>query len=228
MLKYLVKFLNRQYLNYMLNDGLYMNPAYYYVFSNCETNQSDKYEGIASLPLRSNNLHKNLAKPIWCCVGIDEQDIIDNKFKIDRRLLEDFFKNDIANGVLVVIDYNKFINHIHQFPDEYEIRYSNVAYVDFGTTQFDVFISGKWYDSLFVKSEKYSYQKEFRLVIYRNCKPIYKDIVLQRIPTQILESYQPYEYRLPNLKSISSTVNAIDLLRENNNFYLDFSHIHID
>ncbi len=222
MLKYLIKFLNNKYLDYFLNNGLYMNSVDYFTHLKDTSNQGDKYEGLAiAPPQKYNNFSKNRTKPIWCCVSVDESDITCGIFKIDSRVIKDFCNNSIEDGVIAIIDYEKFISMLHEYKDEYEMIYGSVNYIDLKAKSFDLFMSKYWYDVLFIKDSRFSYQKEFRLAICRNCVAAEKEVTLYHIKTTIIDSYLPYEYKLPNLKKISKILQLKDIIQDSQYLYIE-------
>ena len=90
MIKYLIKFIKKENLQYLLKEGLYMNAAAYYaLIERGKGKQADKYEGLASSHFL---MYKNRNRPVWCCTAIKENVIAENVIKLDKRLFEDFFR----------------------------------------------------------------------------------------------------------------------------------------
>ena len=95
-IKYLLKFIDKKYVTYLLTKGLYMNQINYFTTPRHNGDgQYDCWESLSSSELR---MYKNRNRPIWCCTTILNDDIKENTIKFDKRLLKDFFKNNI-NGV---------------------------------------------------------------------------------------------------------------------------------
>ena len=257
--KYLLKFLKRERLDYLLTKGLYMNAAGYFSAMGYEgdDNQNDRYEGLASLPYRempqrektvqerlaeaktefdkfcakapiiAYNVYKGRRRPIWCCSSIEENDICGGIFKIDKKVLYDFFKGDTQNGVAVLIDYDAFLNLIKSNPDEYETIYGNVVYNNIHKVRGSFINSGVWWDSIFNKRDDLSYQKEFRIAICRNCNENLEDVIIDHIKMQTLKKndpYEAYEYKLPNIQTMVVRIyNVADLVQDEMYIYFDIN-----
>ena len=255
--QYLLKFLKREHLDYLLNIGLFMNAAGYFSATGYEKNdnQNDFYEGLAIFPYRelpqrektvmerlaeaktefdkfcakapiiNYNVYKGRRRPIWCCTGIDKEDISDGIFKIDKRVLYDFFKNTPQNGVAVLITFDDFLNLLKSNPDEYETIYGYVDYRNIHKINGCLANSNAWWDSIFTKRIDLSYQKEFRIAICRNCKENLEDIIINHVNTRTLKKdrpYREYEYRLPNIQSVVAKIfNVSELPQDNKYLYIN-------
>ena len=124
-----------------------------------------------------------------------------------------FFKNKIQEGKIVLIDFKQFIEKLYAFPDEYEMNFGRINYYSHPKQIGERFPSNDWSDSIFLKSRKYSYQKEFRVAINRSCGVLTEKRKIFRFfhDFDVITSYEPYEYHLPDIKSISKIFSATEL-----------------
>ncbi len=209
-IKYLIKFVPNKYVDYLMHKGLYMNQVNYFVHPiKKEDGQFDCWECLSSSELQ---IYKNRDRPIWCCTAILKNEIKNGIIKLDKRLLIDFFKDDIGNGSLVIFDFKSFIDKIYAYPDEYAINFGRVNYYQHPKQIGEKFISNDWSDSIFLKLSKYSYQKEFRVAINRACEiKTEKRKAFRFFKVDVVTSYEPYEYALPDLQSICKTFTTKDI-----------------
>ncbi len=210
-IKYLLKFVREEYLEYLLTKGLYMNQVNYFVSPHRDDDgQYDCWESLCSSEL---SLYKNRNRPIWCCTAISISDISEGIVKLDKRLLTDFFKNKIQEGKIVLIDFKQFVERLYTSPDEYEMNFGRINYYSHPKQIGERFPSNDWSDSIFLKSRKYSYQKEFRVAINRACGVQTEKRKIFRFfhDFDVITSYEPYEYYLPDIKSISKIFSATEL-----------------
>lgn len=219
--KYLIKFIHKDFLQYFLERGLYMQAAAYYSLKGTtDSKQYDWAEGLASNTVR---MYKNKNRPIWCCVGIEESEIQKNIIKLDKKMLKDFFYSSIDDGYLVAFDCKTFLQHMIAYKDEYAMDYGYVSYRPYQYYDEKMFTSDDWLDCLFTKHIDYKYQKEFRIAINRCCEEITEQSLRGHKSYEILKAYKAYEYLLPNLKSISKTYKAVDLLTDEKYIYFDLT-----
>ncbi|MDE6411962.1 MAG: hypothetical protein K2L02_05465 [Clostridia bacterium] len=209
-IKYLIKFVHREHVDYLLHKGLFMNQVNYYVNPRKkEDGQYDCWESLSSSELK---LYKNRNRPIWCCTAILIDEVKGGVIKLDKRLLSDFFKDKIEDGRLVLIDFKSFIDKIYLYPDEYTMNFGRVNYYMHPKQIGERFFSDDWSDSIFLKLSKYSYQKEFRVAINRACEiKTEKRKVFRFFEIDAVTSYEPYEYALPDLQSISKTFTTKEI-----------------
>ena len=261
MIKYLLKFIKKEHLDYLLFQGLYMNAAGYYPAMGYKENdnQNDVYEGLSSFPFRDvpmqektiqerldeaktefdkfcacapvigYNEYKGRHRPIWCCTGIEEIDIINGVFTIESKILWDFFKSECQNGCAVLIDYIRFMELIKNNPDEYEMIYGYVDYRNIHKIRGNFTDSGVWWDAIFNKRDDLSYQKEFRIAMCRNCDENLEDVVIDHLKMQTLNKDNPYiayEYKLPNIQSAVVRIYSITELQQDDKcIYFDLSNV---
>lgn len=210
-IKYLLKFLKPEHLDYLLNAGLYMNQINYFTTpQEKDDGQFDCWESLSSGEIL---MYKNRNRPIWCCTAITEADIIEKRIKFDSRLLTDFFKRDFSCVKMVLIDFDSFIHKIYSQPDEYTMAFGLVTYYDHPLQIGERLFSGDWSDTMFLKHKKYSYQREFRVAINRACE-ITTDANNKTV-------YKAYEYHLPNIGAFSTIYSMEDSEMEKNYFYLN-------
>lgn len=208
--RYLLKFIKPEFLDYLLTEGLYMNQINYFVHCGENNGQFDRFESLSSAKVA---IYKNRDKPIWCCMAIAEEDIVENRIKLDKRLLADFFKEDYSCGKMVLIDFGSFIHKLYSNPDEYEMNFGLVNYYDHPVQIGERIISNDWSDTIFLKYKKYSYQKEFRVAIARACE-ISTDANNKTI-------FKAYKYHLPDIGAISTVYSIEDTEMERDHFYLN-------
>lgn len=178
------------------------------------TTEFDKF--CATAPIISYNEYKGRRHPIWCCTGIEKGDVKDGIFRMDKRVLDDFFKGNPQDGVAVLIQFDSFIDLVKSHPDEYQLVYGYVDYNDIHKVKGDLTNTGVWWDSIFNKRSDLAYQKEFRIAICRMCEENLEDAVIDHLKTQVLNKnkpYQEYEYALPNVKSTVVRVYEINKLK---------------
>ena len=174
----------------------------------------------AAAPIIGYNVYIGRNRPIWCCSIVNDSDIEDGSFKFDKRIVKDFFPESTQDAYAVLIDYDRFIKHIHNNPDKYTIRYAEVCYHNI----FNEFGS-EGSNSIFYKNVDLNYQREFRIVILRRCRMYERSIIKNEIKTHILSPKTPYKayfYKLPNINSMVVRKYTIDSLKQDDN-YIYFS-----
>lgn len=173
MIRFLVKFVSKEaYANDLLNGKLFMHCARYY-------HDIEKKYGPGQGDLREGSLfpnvaiYKNIYFPIYCMYMIKDEDIIDGNVIFDKRIIQDF---NCAQGFLVVIPFGYFERVLPTADtggfamDGSEVRYGipNKALVEAMITSEDA-------SNLFIKHPFFMYQREYRLVvfkdIYKGCPP---------------------------------------------------------
>ena len=211
-----------------------------------DSNQSDIYEGLSTFPYKElpkkektqaeryqeaktdfdrlcagapiigYNVYKGRRRPVWCCTGIDESDVVDGQFKISNKVLKDFFQEQTTNARAVLIDCEKFMRLLLENPDEYSMAYGYVNYYDLRNSKGDCSNSNVWYDSIFLKKSELKYQKEFRIAICRNCEENTKSVIIDHMNMEVLDHenpYNAYEYKLPNVKTTALKTFDISKLK---------------
>lgn len=217
MLKYLIKFIKEEHLKYLLTVGLYMNAAgYYALMEDQQSKQADKHEGLGC---SSCLMYKNRNRPVWCCTAIEEDDIVNNFIKLDKRIFSDFFGDDLGKGKLVLFEYESFLKSFIAHKDKYRSAYGCVNYLEYKYFK-NCIDSDDWSDCIFRKDIRYSYQKEFRIAIDRECKGIFEEKEIDGIICQTLKSYKEYSLPLPNLEKISKVYSVNELSYNETDYFL--------
>ena len=249
--KYLLKFIKREHLQYFLDEGLYMNAAGYFAAKGYEENdnQNDIYEGLATFPYTKlskgktsverydeaktefdrlcacapqfYNVYKGRQLPIWCCTGIEEKDILDGVFKIDNRVLRDFFRENYEEGRAVLLDCEKFLELVLKSKDEHDIKYGFVNYHNIHTSFCSFADSGNWWDSVFYKRKDLCYQKEFRIAIQANCRPNSVKVIVDHVETEMLDpqqSYQAHKHIVPDIALAVVKIFDVGQVKNDSNF----------
>ena len=241
--KYLLKFLKEEYLDDLLHKGLYMNAAGFFAEKkgNAKSNMWDKYECLASYPYQDPETIKNRQMeplqeplsefeklfvgmsvtpmnwyegrnhPIWCCSMVEEWDIENGIFKFDKRVLTDFFEDVLKNARAVLIEFEKFVGLIKKQTDcGYDLRMGTIKYVDSLNPFFERYIP------ILRKTPELSYQRECRLVIYRECQANYQYIIRDNVKWCVLSEekpYEPYFFRMENVESAIKCIYNVETLQ---------------
>lgn len=220
--KYLIKFIKEEHLKDLLEKGLYMNPAgYYALIEEEESKRVDKQEGLAC---SSCCAYKNRNRPVWCCTAIEKDDIVNNIIKLDKRIFSDFFGNDLEKGRLVFFEYETFLKSFIEHKDKYRSAYGHINYLEYKYFK-DCIGTDNWSDCIFRKDISYSYQKEFRIAIDRECERIFADEELDGMICKTLKSYKAYFFPLPELGKISKVYNVNELSCGEKDYFLHLSHL---
>jgi hypothetical protein len=200
MIKYLIKFVSRLEHAKMLQDGhLFMRPMPYYRL--LEEGQGDELEGAIS---HSIFMFKNTQWPIYCFYSVDDSDVISNgNIKIDKRCIDDFKCKD---GYIVIINFSEFEKMLPIIDTEgYQLTAGKVSYRNIAFEELANLMKKETLDNVFVKRPKYSYQKEYRIVITKN------------ISTDVYEVVYKMD---SDIKNISNIINVSNLKIVDNNLYI--------
>jgi hypothetical protein len=215
--KYLIKFIKEEHLNYLLDIGLYMNAAGYYIPNKeLQEKQADAHEGLC-FPYGC--AYKNRNRPIWCCTAIKDNEIQNNTIVLDKKLFKDFFGRNLGVGRLVLFEYKTFIEYFLKNKDKYRSAYGCINYYPYQYFR-NCFASTDWSDCLFRKDSEYAHQKEFRIAIDRECKRIFENEEIDGVNCEVLKSYEAYEFPFPNLRAISKVYNADELPFDGKSYFL--------
>ena len=170
MIKYLIKFVSKEkYADDLLDGKLFMHCVDYYhdLENKYGPGQGDLREGS----LFPNTLiYKRIYYPIYCTYMVKDEDIIDGQVIIDKRVIQDF---DCQQGYMVLIPFELFQQVLPTADtggaamDGMEVWYG-IPNQD-GT---DKMFKCENALNLMVKNPYFRYQKEFRLVVYKN---LYQD-----------------------------------------------------
>lgn len=170
---YIIKFMKEQYISTLIDCQLfYANPAGYYW--KCENGIGDKNEGLASSgpwepinKIQIMSMYKGAETPIFCSYAVMKSDIQENCIFVDRRIDNDFDKD---NTMAVVMNYSSFLDAINSCEDVK--NHGLVNYYD--SFSVDMELASKDNLNLFYKENKYSYQKEYRIIFNGSVKGVVK------------------------------------------------------
>ena len=162
--EYVIKFFSKkEYADTLINGIFYMNHAGYYRKKEEKEGQWDFTEGALS---HETAIAKGLNYPIYCMYAVDETDIINNTVYIDKKIIDDF---NCANGYAVVIRFNDFEKLLESCDTKgYTMVGDLVQYGTLSNDEMKHFFKEKSCSNLFVKRPCFSYQHEYRIVIYKN------------------------------------------------------------
>ena len=165
MISYLIKFVSKEKnADSLLNGDLFMRCAYYYhdLERKKGRGQGDIWEAMAFPGL---GIYTHADLPIYCLYTVEETEIADNTIRIPNLVIQDF---GCEQGYLVLIDFYEFEKALPVCDTHgYQMNGRSVIY---GTPSEE--LSRKFFAddpgamNLFVKSEAFSHQKEYRLVVY--------------------------------------------------------------
>ena len=199
MIKYLIKFVSKlEYAKMLQNGRFFMRPLSYY---RClEEGQGDVLEGAISHFIF---MFKNTQWPIYCFYSVDDSDVISNEnIKIDKRCIDDFKCKD---GYIVIINFSEFEKMLPTIDTEgYQLSAGKVSYRNIVFEELADLMKKETLDNVFIKRLKYSYQKEYRIVITKNISSG-KDHITYEMSSDI--------------KSISNVI-AVSTLKTNDEGYL--------
>lgn len=155
---YLLKFAPKEaYIDDLLNGRLYMNAAGYY--NGLPSEQGDPLEASMAPGLC---LYGYTCLPIYCMYTVSENDIVDNAVKIPIRMIQEF---GCANGWISIVQYGRFARladrHIADGGSIY--AHGPISYGVPGPKLIREIFEGIPHN-LVIKTTKYAYQKEYRII----------------------------------------------------------------
>ena len=155
---YLLMFAPKEaYIDDLINGRLYMNAAGYYHGLSGE--QGDPLE--ASMVL-SACIYGNYRLPIYCMYTVRENDIVDGSVQIPKRMIREF---GCADGLIGIVRYDSFArlmdSHTTDGGDVY--AHSAISYGVPGPKLIREIFEGIPHN-LVIKTPKYAYQKEYRII----------------------------------------------------------------
>jgi len=210
MIRYLAKFVTKEaYADDLLNGKLFMHCGKYYhdLEKKCGPGQGDIREG-AILP--NTAIYKNIYYPIYCMYKIRDEDISDGLVVIDRRVIRDF---DCQGGFMVLIPFDYFTEVLKKANSNgYKLAGTEVWYGYTTINDLDKVINSNNALSLGIKHPHFQYQKEYRLIIY-------KDIYQDGFPNSLKEE-RPYVcYLKETIKGVAKKI-PINSLKVTENGYV--------
>lgn len=203
MIKYLIKFVSCEEHAQMLIDGeMFMRPASYY--HHLETGQGDPSEAGV---LDGIGIYMNSNIPIFCMYCVFDNDIIDGKILISKRVIEDFKCED---GFLVLLEYEEFEKRLLTVKTNgYQLDAGRVGYAYKKFDGLADMLNDKSGKSLFIKNPYFSYQKEFRIVIAKSV-----DMVNNQLAESVI-----YEFET-TLGDITKKIKISELEHDDKNYYI--------
>lgn len=170
MIRYLVKFVAKEaYADDLLNGKLYMHCAKYY-------HDLEKKYGPGQGDIREGAIFPNVAiyrgiyYPIYCMYMIKDEDIIDSQVEIAKKVIDDF---NCQNGFMVLIPFAPF-ERVLQTADTGGFRLcgTEVWYGYPTNDDIEKLFNSNNALSLKIKNPHFHYQREYRLIVY---KDLYED-----------------------------------------------------
>lgn len=157
-IEYLLKFAPREaYVDDLINGRLYMNAAGYY--HGLPGEQGDPLEASMVLPAC---IYGNYRLPIYCMYTVRENNIVDNTVKIPIRMIREF---GCADGWIGIVQYASFarLADRHIAEDGSIYAHGPISYGVPGPKLIREIFEGIPHN-LVIKTPKYAYQKEYRII----------------------------------------------------------------
>lgn len=155
---YLLKFvLKGAYIDDLISGHLYMNAVGYYHGLSGE--QGDPLE--ASMAPGA-CLYGHTCLPIYCMYTVRENDIVDNTVKIPMRMIQEF---GCADGWIGIVQYDSFASLADRHTTDGGSIYAHtpISYGVPGPKLIREIFEGIPHN-LVIKTPKYAYQKEYRII----------------------------------------------------------------
>lgn len=155
---YLLKFAPKEaYIDDLLNGRLYMNAAGYY--HGLPGEQGDPLEASMVLPAC---IYGNYRMPIYCMYTVRENNIVDNTVKIPIRMIQEFGCEDGWIGIVQYASFARLADR-HIADDGNIYAHGPITYGVPGPKLICKILEGIPHN-LVIKTPKYAYQKEHRIV----------------------------------------------------------------
>lgn len=170
MIKYLIKFVSKEkYADDLLRGKLFMHCSKYY-------HDLEKKHGPGQGDIREGSIfpnaaiYKNIYLPIYCMYMIKDEDIIDGQVIIDKRVIQDF---GCQQGYMVIMPFDQ-LGQVLPTADTggYQMDGAEVWYGTLSQDNLCTIFNSKKAINLRVKNPYFHYQKEYRLIVYKN---LYED-----------------------------------------------------
>lgn len=155
---YLLKFASKEvYIDDLLNGRLYMNAAGYY-----QGLPGEKGDPLEASIVPGVCLYGNYRLPIYCMYTVRENDIVDNAVKIPMRMIQEF---GCADGWIGIVRYDSFarLADRHIADDGSVYAHGPISYGVPGPKLIREIFEGIPHN-LIIKTPKYAYQKEYRII----------------------------------------------------------------
>ena len=170
MIRYLIKFVSEEaYAEDLLSGKLFMHCAKYYHDLEKEygPGYGDQREGTI---FPNTAIYQNIYDPIYCMYMITVEDIVDGQVLIDKRVIRDFTR---GHGYLVIVPFDSFEKALTTCDTNgYEMKGREVWYGNPAQNDIDNLFKSKNALNLIVKNPYSRYQKEFRIIVFKN---LYQD-----------------------------------------------------
>ena len=155
---YLLKFASKEvYIDDLLNGHLYMNAADYY--HGLPGEQGDPLEASMVLPAC---IYGNYRLPIYCMYTVRKNDIVDGSVQIPKRMIREF---GCADGWIGIVQYDSFarLADTQIAADGYIHDHGPISNGVPGPKLIREIFEGIPHN-LVIKTPKYAYQKEYRII----------------------------------------------------------------
>lgn len=212
-IQYLIKFVSKkEHADILYHGDLFMHSAeYYHQFE--EQGQGDK--GEASI-FPGVCMYRGGEYPIYCMTAINSDNISDGNILINKRIIKDFKCDD---GFLVLIDFKSFLSRL-KFLETNNNPYHHQPIV-YGTPSFE--LSAKWLcenslDNLFVKHPFFSYQQEYRIIVFEPLHPRIEKEIHDGISMDVAYYDTSRTYRIPKGLQDISKIYQINTLQVKNDY----------
>lgn len=155
---YLLKFAPREaYIDDLINGRLYMNAAGYY--HGLLGEQGDPLEASMALPAC---IYGNYRLPIYCTYTVREDGIVNGSAQIPMRMIQEF---GCADGWIGIVQHDRFARLLDsRTTDGGDVyAHSAISYGVPGPKLIGEIFQGT-ICNLVIKTPKYAYQKEYRII----------------------------------------------------------------
>lgn len=214
-IKYLLKFTSKyRYAQDLMAGKLFMNQAAY--FHSIEKGRGDVREATFSNTSMA-YIHAN--RPIYCFYMAYNYQIADNNIAVDNEIFEDF-----RPKYVVVVDYNAYIERLKNkdLKTNYAISFGAVNYKVLTITDSEKILLGKK-SALFYKHPYFSYQQEFRLMVYENLDCITQKKALTGGIVDVIDKYNKSYYLKNDLQGIAKIINVQNCNKLGGYTYIDLN-----
>lgn len=214
---YLLKFAPKEaYIDDLINGRLYMNAAGYY--HGLPGEQGDPLEASMVLPAC---IYGNYRLPIYYMYTVRENDIVGNTVKIPMRMIREFGCTD---GRIGIVQYDSFarLADRHTTNDGSIYAHGPISYGVPGPKLIrEIFEGIPHY--LVIKTPKYAYQKEYRII---GSRPVECRLLPdENNPGCIIEKYDHAELDLSSsLADFSWKVSVASIEEARDGLMLDCPH----
>lgn len=203
---YLLKFAPKEaYIDDLINGRLYMNAAGYY--HGLPDEQGDPLEASMAPGVC---LYGYSCLPIYCMHTVRENDIVDNAVKIPMRMIQEF---GCADGWIGIVQYDGFTCIVDRHTTDDGSIYAHCP-VSYGAPRpkLNREIFEGIPHNLVIKTPKYAYQKEHRII---GSRPVECRLLPdENHPGCIIEEYAHAELDLSNSLADFSWKNSVPSLEE--------------